>query len=115
MRKTWTAGAAATLVLAGATFIPAQSQDPAPMGFGMISQGGQGGMMDRGGMMGGGMMGQSGQGGMMGPGMMGQPTQEQLEAIAKQHGMTVEQATQMTALCHQMMSQAPAGTGAQQQ
>jgi len=49
-----------------------------------------------------------GQGGMMGSGMMsmmmGQPlTQEQLEQFAKQHGITPEQAKQMTDQCHQTM------------
>jgi hypothetical protein len=52
---------------------------------------------------------------MMGPGMMGQPTQEQLEQMAQQHGMTVEQVKQMTDVCRQMMSQAPAGTEAPRQ
>ncbi len=103
MRKTWMAGAVATLVLAGATFTLAQSQDSAPMGPGMMA----GGMMGQG--------GQAGQGGMMGPGMMGGLTQEQLEQMAKQHGMTVEQAKQMAEMCHQMMSQAPAGMQAPRQ
>jgi len=37
-------------------------------------------------------------------GMMGQPlSPEQLEQFAKQHGITVDQAKQMTDACHQMM------------
>jgi len=73
------------------------------------------------GMMGGGMMGSSGSGGMMGGGtagsgmmgmMSGQPlTQEQLEQFAKQHGITVEQAKQVTDACTQIM----AGTSRPQQ
>ena len=60
--------------------------------------------------MGGGMMGQ---GSMMSGGMMnmmsGQPlTQDQLEQFAKQHGITVEQAKQMTDTCGQIMSNAKA-------
>jgi len=79
---------------------------------GQMGQMGQMGMMGQGmGMMGSGMMGsggQGGQGGMMGSGMMsmmmGQPlTQEQLEQFAKQHGITPEQAKQMTDQCHQTM------------
>jgi len=65
----------------------------------------------QGGMMGPGMMGQGGHGAMMGGGMMnmmsGQPlTQEQLEQFATQHGITVEQAKQMTDTCAQIMSNA---------
>ena len=72
------------------------------------SAGPQGGMMGHG--MGGGMMGQ---GNMMSGGMMnmmsGQPlTQDQLEQFAKQHGITVEQAKQMTDTCGQIMSNAKA-------
>jgi hypothetical protein len=60
---------------------------------------GQGGMMNHGGMMSGPMMSM----------MSGQPlTQEQLEQIAKQHGITVEQAKQMTDTCGQIMSNAKA-------
>ncbi|MBI2115635.1 MAG: hypothetical protein HYT85_11195 [candidate division NC10 bacterium] len=106
MKKLWIMAAALVLVLGAAGYTIAQSTGP---------QGGQGGMMGPGmGMMGGGMMGsggqggQGGQGGMMGSGMMsmmmGQPlTQEQLEQFAKQHGITPEQAKQMTDQCHQMM------------
>lgn len=65
----------------------------------------------QGGMMGPGMMGQGGHGAMMGGGMMnmmsGQPlTQEQLEQFAQQHGITVEQAKQMTDTCAQIMRNA---------
>lgn len=47
-------------------------------------------------------------GGMMGPGMMnmmmGQPlSPEQLDQFAKQHGITAEQAKQMTDQCHQVI------------
>ncbi|MBI2002746.1 MAG: hypothetical protein HYS69_16455 [candidate division NC10 bacterium] len=100
MKKLWIMAAALVLVLGAAGYTIAQSTGP---------QGGQGGMMGPGmGMMGGGMMGSGGQGGMMGSGMMsmmmGQPlTQEQLEQFAKQHGITPEQAKQMTDQCHQMM------------
>jgi hypothetical protein len=78
-------------------------------GYTLAQMGGaQGGMMGQGMGMGGGMMGQ---GGMMSGGMMnmmsGQPlTQEQLEQFAKQHGITVEQAKQMTDTCAQIMSNA---------
>jgi NAD(P)-dependent dehydrogenase (short-subunit alcohol dehydrogenase family) len=67
--------AVAALVLSAAGFTRAQSpgQPMAP------------------GMMGGGM-----NGGMMGPGTMGRLSDEQLEQFAKQHGITVEQARQMT-------------------
>ena len=102
MKKAWIMAAALVLVLGAAGYTIAQSSG-AP----------QGGMMGTGmGMMGGGMMG-GGQGGMMGPGMlgssmmnmmMGQPlSPEQLEQFAKQHGITVEQAKQMTDQCHQIM------------
>jgi hypothetical protein len=88
MKKAWIMAAALVLVLGAAGYTIAQS-----------TGGPQGGMMGPGmGMMGG------GQGGMMGPGMMGQPlTQEQLEQFAKQHGITVDQAKQMTDACHQML------------
>lgn len=97
MKKLWIMAAALVLVLGVAGYTIAQSTGP------------QGGMMGPGmGMMGGGMMGSGSQGGMMGSGMMsmmtGQPlTQEQLEQFAKQHGITPEQAKQMTDQCHQMM------------
>jgi hypothetical protein len=101
MKKAWIMAAALILVLGGAGYTIAQSTGDGP-------QSGQWGMMGPGmGMMGG------GQGGMMGPGMMGsgmmnmmmgQPlSPEQLEQFAKQHGITVEQAKQMTDQCHQMM------------
>ena len=49
-----------------------------------------------------------GQGGMMNM-MSVQPlTQEQLEQFAKQHGITIEQAKQMTDTCGQIMSNAKA-------
>ncbi|MBI4841813.1 MAG: hypothetical protein HY803_12190 [candidate division NC10 bacterium] len=100
MKRLWIMAVALVLVLGAAGYTIAQSTGP---------QGGQGGMMGPGmGMMGGGMMGSGGQGGMMGSGMMsmmtGQPlTQEQLEQFAKEHGITPEQAKQMTDQCHQMM------------
>ena len=72
-------------------------------------------MMGPGMGMGGGAMGQGGMmnhGGMSGPMMSmmsGQPlTQEQLEQFAKQHGITVEQAKQMTDTCGQIMGNAKA-------
>ena len=100
MKKLWIMAAALVLILGAAGYTIAQSTSPGPQG----GQMGQMGMMGPGmGMMSRGMMG-SGQGGMMGPGMMGQPlSPEQLEQFAKQHGITVEQAKQMTDQCHQMM------------
>ena len=96
MNKFWILAAALVLVFGVAGYTLAQSAGP------------QGGMMGHG--MGGGMMGQ---GGMMSGPMMnmmsGQPlTQEQLEQFAKQHGITVEQAKQMTDTCGQIMSNAKA-------
>ncbi len=93
MKKVWIMAAALVLVLGAAGYTIAQSTG-AP----------QGGMMGPGmGMMDGGMM-SGGQGGMMGPGMMSQQlSPEQLEQFAKQHGITVEQAKQMTDACHQLM------------
>jgi hypothetical protein len=48
---------------------------------------------------------------------MGRLSDEQLEQFAKQHGITVEQARQMTQICSQMMSQTrpDAEAGQQQQ
>jgi hypothetical protein len=94
MKKLWIFAAALVLVLGIAGYTLAQSAGP------------QGGMMGHG--MGGGMMGQ---GSMMSGGMMnmmsGQPlTQEQLEQFAQQHGITVEQAKQMTDTCAQIMNYA---------
>lgn len=93
MKNFWKMAAALVLVLGIAGYTLAQSAGP------------------QGGMMGPGMMGQGGHGPMMGGGMMnmmsGQPlTQEQLEQFAKQHGITVEQAKQMTDTCAQVMSNA---------
>ena len=111
MKKLWIMAAALVLILGAAGYTIAQSTSPGPQG-GQMGQMGQMGMMGPGmGMMGSGMMGsggQGGQGGMMGSGMMsmmmGQPlTQEQLEQFAKQHGITPEQAKQMTDQCHQTM------------
>jgi hypothetical protein len=102
-KNLWIAAAALVLVLGAAGYTVAQSAGAGPQ----TGQGGPGAMMGPGmGMMGGGMMGS----GMMNM-MMGQPlTQEQLEQFAKQHGITVEQAQQMTQACTQIM----AGTGQQQ-
>jgi hypothetical protein len=81
-------------------------------GYTLAQMGGtQGGTMGPGMMGQSGMMGQGGHGAMMGGGMMnmmsGQPlTQEQLEQFATQHGITVEQAKQMTDTCAQIMSNA---------
>lgn len=101
MKTLWVIAAAVSLVLGAAGYTIAQSTGPGP-------QGGQGWMMGQGtGMMGGGMMGS----GMMSM-MMGQAlTQEQLEQFAQQHGITVEQAQQMTDTCTRSM----AGTGPQEQ
>jgi hypothetical protein len=87
----WIAAAAVVFVLGAAGYTIAQST-------GMGSQG----------MMGSGM-GVMGQGGMMGSGMMsmmmGQPlSSEQVEQFAKQHGITTEQAKQMTDTCTQIMA-----------
>ncbi|MBI4537422.1 MAG: hypothetical protein HY712_05645 [candidate division NC10 bacterium] len=109
MKKIWILVAALLLVIGAG-------------GYTLAQMGGQGGMMGQGGgmmgpgRMGGGTMGQGGQGAMMGGAMMsmmhGQAlTPEQLEQFAKQHGITVEQAKQMTDGCTQMM----AGTKGQQQ
>lgn len=95
MKTFWILAAAFVLVLGVTGYTIAQSVGP------------QGGMMGPGmGKMGDGMMGQ---GGMMGGGMMnmmmGQPlTQEQLEQFAQQHGISVEQAKQMTDTCTQIMA-----------
>ena len=100
MRKNvWIVAVAVLIVFGGAGYTIAQTTSGGP-------QGGQGGMMG-GGMMGGGQGGMMG-GGMMGSGMMnmmmGQPlTQDQLEQFAKQHGITTEQAQQMTEACTQVM------------
>ena len=97
-KNLWRMAAALILVLGAAGYTIAQS-----------AGGPQEGMMGPGmGMMGGGMMGAGDQGGMMGSGMMnmmmGQPlTQEQLKQFAEQHGITVEQAKQMTDTCIQIM------------
>jgi len=102
MKKFWILAAALVLVLGIAGYTLAQSAGPqgGMMGPGMGMGGGtmgQGGMMNHGGMMSGPMMSM----------MSGQPlTQEQLEQFAKQHGITVEQAKQMTDTCGQIMSNA---------
>ena len=104
MKNFWILAAAVVLVLGITGYTLAQSAGP------------QGGMMGHGMGMGGGAMSQGGmvgQGNMMSGGMMsmmsGQPlTQEQLEQFAKQHGITVEQAKQMTNTCGQIMSNAKA-------
>ena len=97
MKKLWIMAAALVLVMAAAGYTIAQSAGP---------QNGQGWMMGPGrGMMGGGVMGQ---GGMMGGGMMAMMmnqslTEEQLKQFAEQHGITPEQAKQMTGQCIQIM------------
>jgi hypothetical protein len=94
-RKLWIAAAVIALVLGAAGYTIAQST-------GTTTQGGPGWIM------GSGMMGTMGPGaGMMGmmSMMSGQPlTPEQLEQFAKQHGITVEQAKQMTDACTQIMA-----------
>jgi hypothetical protein len=104
MRKFWILAAVWVLVFGVAGYTLAQTAAPQS---GMMGQGvgmgggamGQGGMMNHGGMMSGPMMSM----------MSGQPlTQEQLEQFAKQHGITVEQAKQMTDTCGQIMSNAKA-------
>ena len=95
MKRVMVLAAALLLVLGGA-------------GYTLAQMGGA-----QGGMMGPGMMGQGGHGPMMGGAMMnmmsGQPlTQEQLEQFAARHGITVEQAKQMTDTCAQIMSNAKA-------
>ena len=98
-KNLWIAAAAVVLVLGAAGYTIAQSTGSGPQG-----------MMGSGmGMMGGSGMGQGGHGGMMGSGMMsmmsGQPlTPEQLDQFAKQHGVTPEQAKQMTDTCTQIMA-----------
>ncbi len=77
MKNAWIMAAALVLVLVAAGYTIAQSTSGA-----------------QGGMMGSGMMNM----------MMGRPVSpEELEQFAKQHGITVEQAKQMTDQCHQMM------------
>ncbi len=104
MKKFWILAAALVLVFGVASYTLAQSAAPqgGMMGPGMGMGGGtmgQGGMMNHGGMMSGPMMSM----------MSGQPlTQEQLEQFAKQHGITTEQAKQMTDTCGQIMSNAKA-------
>ncbi len=105
-RNLWVLAAASLIVLGVAGYTSAQSTGNSP-------QGGPGWMMGPGaGMMGGGMMGQGRMmdqrnmmsGGMMNM-MMGQAlTQEQLEQFAQQHGITLEQAKQMTEACTQVMT-----------
>ena len=85
-RNLWIVAAAVVVVLGAAGYTIAQSTGPH-----------------------GAMMGQGGPGGMMGSGMMnmmmGQPlTEEQLKQFAEQHGITVEQAKQMTETCTQIMT-----------
>ena len=101
MKKFSILAAALVLVLGIAGYTLAQSAGPqgGMMGHGMGGGMGQGGMMGQGNMMSGPMMSM----------MSGQPlTQEQLEQFAKQHGITVEQAKQMTDTCGQIMSNAKA-------
>jgi len=109
-KNLWISAAAFVLVLGAAGYTIAQSTGNSP-------QGGPGWMMGSGT----GIMGSGGYGGMMGGrtagwGMMntltGQPlSPEQLEQFAKFHGVTVEQAKQMTEACTQIM----AGTSRPQQ
>lgn len=95
MKNVWIVAVALIVVLAAAGYTIAQS-----------SGGSQGKMMGPGmEMMGGGMMGQ---GEMMGSGtmnmMMGQPlSEEQLKQFAEQHGITPDQAKQMTDQCSRIM------------
>ena len=95
----WIAAAAVVLVLGTTGYTIAQSTGSGPqgmMGSGMGMTGGN--MMGQGGMMGSGMMG-------MMTMMSGQPlTPEQLDQFAKQHGITPEQAKQMTDTCTQIMA-----------
>lgn len=96
-KNLWIAATAVVLVLGTTGYTIAQSTGSGPQG-----------------MMGSGMgmMGQGSQGGMMGSGMMammsmmsGQPlTPEQLDQFAKQHGITPEQAKQMSDTCTQIMA-----------
>lgn len=109
-KNLWIAAVAFVLVLGAAGYTIAQSPGNSPQGRPGWMMGSGTGMMGSGGY--GGMMG----GGTAGWGMMntltGQPlTQEQLEQFAKQHGITVEQARQMTDTCGQIM----AGTSRPQQ
>jgi hypothetical protein len=101
MKNVWIMAVALVLVLGAAGYTIAQS-----------SGGSQGGMMGPGmEMVGGGMMGQGGQGGMMGSGMTGMMTmmsgqplsEEQLKQFAEQHGITPDQAKQMTDQCSRIM------------
>lgn len=107
MRKIWIAGMAVALSLAAADLAQArmagQGGTPVPAGEAAM------GCANK---MKGGMMGKM-QGGMQGGMMAAQPlTQEQLEAFAKRHSLTVEQAKEMVESMRQMMhGQAAAGTG----
>ncbi len=103
MRKTWIVVTAVVLLAVATGIALAQTSGS--------SQVGPGGMMGSGGMM-----GQGGMGAMMGAGMMnmmmGQPlTAEQVEQFAKLHGITVEQAQQMTQACTTIMSRSQAPQG----
>ncbi len=103
MKKIWIVVGVIALI-AGATGYALAQTSGAP-------QVGMGGMMGSGGMM-----GQGGMGAMMGAGTMnmmtGQPlTPEQVEQFAKQHGITVEQAQQMTQACTTIMSRSQAPQG----
>ncbi len=98
MKKIWIIVAAVVLI-AGATGYALAQTSGAP-------QGGPGWMMGPGG----GMMG-GGTGWMAGAGMVnmmtGQAlTQEQIEQFAKLHGITVDQAKQITGVCTQLMGRA---------
>lgn len=96
MKRFWILPVVLVLLLGIAGYTLAQSAGP------------QGGTMGQGMGMGGGMMGQGNMmSGEMSNMMSGQPvTQEQLEKFARQHGITVEQAKQMTDTCVQLMSSA---------
>ncbi len=116
MKKIWIVVAAVVLIAGATGYALAQTSG--------VPQGGPGGMMGAGsGMMGEGMMGQGGtghMGQMMGVGMMnlmsGQPlTPEQVEQFAKLHGITVEQAQQMTQACTTITSRSQAPQGQSQQ
>jgi hypothetical protein len=93
-KNLWVMAAALVLVLGAAGYTIAQST-------GSTAQAGPGWMMGPGaGIMGGGTAGW----GMMNM-MFGRPlSPEQLDQFAKQHGITIEQAQQMTQACTQIMA-----------
>lgn len=94
MKRLWIGAAVLALVFGVAGYTIAQQAPEPPAG-----------------MMGPGMMGMMGQGMMGGPqgsGPMSQMSPEQIEQMAKMHGLSADQIKAMTEQCNKMMSAAPA-------